>query len=80
MHGRGEREKECDDDLKMEGVTIQSCIDIPAEAMVQMRALLSEKASDLFAICDQEQKGFVTKRDMQGRDSERSHYQKARCC
>ena len=23
------------------------------------------KASDLFAVCDQEQKGFVTKRDMQ---------------
>ena len=40
-----------------------SCI--PAEAMVQLRGLLSEKASDLFAVCDQEQKGFVTKRDMQ---------------
>ena len=38
---------------------------IPEEAMGQLRALLSEKACDLFAVCDQEQKGFVTKRDMQ---------------
>ena len=27
--------------------------------------LLEQKAADLFAICDQEDKGFVTKRDMQ---------------
>ena len=27
--------------------------------------LLEQKAADLFAICDQENKGFVTKRDMQ---------------
>ena len=26
---------------------------IPAEAMVQLRGLLSERASDLFAVCDQ---------------------------
>ena len=27
--------------------------------------LLEQKAADLFAICDQEDKGFITKRDMQ---------------
>ncbi len=30
-----------------------------------MDMLLEQKAPDLFAICDQEDKGFVTKRDMQ---------------
>ena len=38
---------------------------LPPEAQTELRTLLSEKASDLFAICDQEDKGFVTKRDMQ---------------
>ena len=27
--------------------------------------LLEQRAADLFTICDQEDKGFVTKRDMQ---------------
>ncbi len=30
-----------------------------------LEVLLEQKAADLFAICDQEDKGFVTKRDMQ---------------
>jgi Ras and EF-hand domain-containing protein len=33
--------------------------------VVELKRMLSEKASGLFAICDQEDKGFVTKRDMQ---------------
>ena len=35
------------------------------EVMSDLKALLSEKAADLFSLCDQEEKGFVTKRDMQ---------------
>ncbi len=38
---------------------------LPAEAVSELKQLLREKASDLFAVCDQEEKGFVTKRDMQ---------------
>ena len=30
-----------------------------------LEVLLEQRAADLFAICDQEDKGFVTKRDMQ---------------
>ena len=30
-----------------------------------LQHLLSQKASDLFSLCDAEEKGFVTKRDMQ---------------
>ena len=32
---------------------------------LEQEVLLEQKAADLFAICDQEDKGFVTKRDMQ---------------
>ena len=44
--------------------------DLPAEAMADLRVLLSAKASDLFGLCDAESKGFVTKRDMQRMRSE----------
>ena len=49
----------------MEGAAKGELGNIPQGSMDELRVLLSEKASDLFAICDQEQKGFVTKRDMQ---------------
>lgn len=39
--------------------------DLPPEAVEELKELLKEKAADLFSICDQEDKGFVTKRDMQ---------------
>jgi len=38
---------------------------LPPEATEELRRLLADKASDLFALCDREEKGFVTKRDMQ---------------
>ncbi|TRY68944.1 hypothetical protein TCAL_03773 [Tigriopus californicus] len=38
---------------------------VPPEAMAELRELLTQKAADLFSLCDQEDKGFVTKRDMQ---------------
>lgn len=38
---------------------------VPPEGMAELRELLTQKAADLFALCDQEDKGFVTKRDMQ---------------
>ena len=41
--------------------TVFESQDLPAGYEV----LLEQKAADLFAICDQEDKGFVTKRDMQ---------------
>ena len=44
--------------------------DLPPEAMDDLRILLSSKASDLFGLCDAEDKGFVTKRDMQRMRSE----------
>ena len=44
--------------------------DLPPEAMSDLRVLLSAKASDLFSLCDAEDKGFVTKRDMQRMRSE----------
>ncbi len=38
---------------------------LPPETLSDLKPMMSEKASVLFAICDQEDKGFVTKRDMQ---------------
>ena len=49
---------------KMEGMNLS------ASAVSDLKDLLSDKASDLFSICDQEEKGFVTKRDMQRMRSE----------
>ena len=40
-------------------------MNLPPEAMTELKEMLTTKASDLFALCDQEEKGFVTKRDMQ---------------
>ena len=42
-----------------------SMSELPEEAAEELRRLLSDKAADLFGVCDQEEKGFVTKRDMQ---------------
>ena len=39
---------------------IETCLE-----KIGFEVLLEQKAADLFAICDQEDKGFVTKRDMQ---------------
>ena len=39
--------------------------DLSPESLNELQILLGEKAADLFRICDQEEKGFVTKRDMQ---------------
>jgi Ras and EF-hand domain-containing protein len=38
---------------------------LPADAIHDLKQMLAHKAAELFAICDQEDKGFVTKRDMQ---------------
>ena len=45
-------------------------VNLPPEAMSELKEMLTTKASDLFALCDQEEKGFVTKRDMQRMRSE----------
>ena len=39
--------------------------DLPPEAMEELKAMLTEKSADLFRLCDQEEKGFVNKLDMQ---------------
>ena len=38
---------------------------LPCTVIEGLEVLLEQRAADLFAICDQEDKGFVTKRDMQ---------------
>ena len=38
---------------------------LPCTFIEGLEVLLEQRAADLFAICDQEDKGFVTKRDMQ---------------
>jgi len=40
-------------------------LDDEGPSSAEMEQLMTEKARELFAVCDVEEKGFITKRDMQ---------------